>query len=168
MINNVAVNIIRQLGFQAFLYLDDRMFITKPKNEEQAQRLMKGEEVQTGPFLGMLLMMGLETYINRPKSELIPTRRMEFLGFIYDSEKCTIGIPERKFTKFNEEAGELVKRIRIPMKRLEKLRGKMVSFSLVATNMRLYIRRITFALKGKQEGDFIELNPGVKEELSVG
>ena len=70
-----------------------------------------------------------------------------------------------KFTKLNEEAGELVKRKRIPMKRLEKLRGKIVSFSLVATNMRLYIRRITFALKGKQEGDFIELNPGVKEEI---
>ena len=167
LVNSVAVNILRKWGFHVFLYLDDRLFLTRPKNKEEEEALLSGKLIPKGPLLGMMLMTALGTCLNRPKCELIPTRRIEFLGFILDTNLCTIEIPTGKWEKFCEEARKILESKKVKTKDLEKLRGKMASFTLVALNMRLYIRRITHAITVAKKDEWISLNQDIRDEIKT-
>jgi hypothetical protein len=145
-VNAVPVNIFRQEEHQVYLYLDDRLFLIQPKSLSEEQAIRRGDTVPEGLFKEMLLMTAAGTYINRAKSVLKLTSLMEFLGFLLNTKKCTIKIPEEKWNKFVHEAASIKKKRNPRIKELEKLRGKMCSFLLVATNMRLYIRRVTAAV----------------------
>jgi len=166
-INSVAVNILRDMGHNVYLYLDDRLFITRPKSEAHAQKLLSGEEVPEGPFLGMLIMTMLGTCINRAKSELIPKTRIEFLGYIIDTILCIVAIPQGKWELFCKEAIEIRDSKSVTPKALEKIRGKMAAFALVALNMRLYIRRITNALREGADKQHIKVDQEIKDEINA-
>ena len=66
-----------------------------------------------------------------------------------------------------QEAASIRKKRNPRFKEVEKLRGKMCSFLLVATNMRLYIRRVTAALVENEGNELIPMTEDLKEELTV-
>jgi len=103
LVNSVPVNFLRKAGHHCFLYLDDRIFLIEPKSKAEEQALRRGELVPEGPYLGLLLMTAVGTYINRAKSVLRPTSKMEYLGFFLDTDRCTIKIPTEKLEKFKKE-----------------------------------------------------------------
>jgi hypothetical protein len=166
-VNSVPVNILRKAGHHCFLYLDDRIFLIEPKSKSEEQALRRGELVPEGPYLGLLLMTAAGTYINREKSELRPASKMEYLGFALDTDKGTIRIPTDKLEKFKKEASALKRTKSCTYKDLEKLRGKMCSFCVVVLNMRLYIRRVTYALLLAGEGNRVKMTQDLKEELGL-
>ena len=166
-VNSVPVNTLRAAGHHCFLYLDDRIFLIEPKSKSEEQALRRGEIVPHGPYMGLLLMTGAGTYINREKSVLRPCSKMEYLGFGLDTDKGTVRIPARKLEKFKQEAAKLKRGKKCGYKALEKLRGKMCSFGLVVPNMRLYIRRVTAALLTGKSTLSVEMTDDLKEEIDL-
>ena len=79
--------------------------------------------------------------------------KIEFLGYGLNTIKGTIRIPPKKFEKFKIEAAAIRRMKTCDYKLIEKLRGKMCSFVLVSENMRLHIRRITWAMKKANENN---------------
>lgn len=135
-VNSVPVSYLRAHGFHCFIYLDDRLYLTMPKSKAEEQAMISSDVVPEAPFLGMLQTTAAGTFINRPKSVLQPSQKMEFLGFGINTQKTTIKIPNEKFEVFQKQAADIRKRKTCTYKELEKIRGKMTSFALVAENMR--------------------------------
>ena len=110
-------------------------------------------------------MTACGTFLNREKSTFIPAYEINFLGFDVDSWNCTVQIPVLKWENFKLEAYEIIRRKKVPHKNLEKIRGRMCAFSLVVVNMRLYIRRVTEALKNPDAQFMVEVTESLKAEL---
>ena len=157
LVNGVPLNFLRRAGHQAFLYLDDRLFITRPRDEQEAKKLMSGEIAPEGPVLAALAMTACGTFLNRAKSTFLPAEKIEYLGFNLDTKEGIVQITPPKWEKFKQECYAILKLKYVPFKQLEQLRGKMASFAVVVQNMRLYIRRVTEALKSKDEDFRVEV-----------
>ena len=76
---------LRKRGFRSVFYLDDMLIIGKSyeecvKNVEETRKLVQE--------LGFI--------VNEQKSQIIPTQRCRFLGFIFDSLRMSIELPEDK------------------------------------------------------------------------
>lgn len=165
LINGIPVNVLRRHGIRVFLYLDDRLFIIRPKNKQHREDLLAGKVAPLGPYLGALLMTAVGTVINRPKSVLTPLEIMDFLGFTFNTIKGTIKIPKDKWEAFKKEAASIRNLSAVGFKRLERIRGKCASFAIVVKNMRLYIRRLTDELV-EHAGEFlIPVSDELKDEL---
>lgn len=79
---------LRERGYLSVIYLDD-LFILGNSYAE----CLKNSRVSSRLFerLGFV--------INEKKSQLIPSKRCRFLGFIYDSAEMNIALPEEKIEK---------------------------------------------------------------------
>ena len=146
LINSIGVSYLRTLGVLAFLYLDDRLIIERGLSEQDIQDISKGKKASRGAYLCTAIMLTLGGFVNRAKSTFIPSKEIQFLGFVLNTAKQTIRIPEDKWEKFCAEALKIINSRQVPYKDLEKIRGRMCSFMIVCQNMRLYIRRITEVL----------------------
>lgn len=145
--NSVGVSYLRTLGILAFLYLDDRLIIERGLTPMDITEIKSGKKASFGAFICNAVQIALGGFISRAKSTYIPSKNIVFLGFELDTGKETIRIPEDKWEKFISDCEKILSKQQIPFKQLERLRGKMCSMMLVVRNMRLYIRRITEALK---------------------
>ncbi|XP_066590809.1 uncharacterized protein [Prorops nasuta] len=76
---------LRKSGLQSVLYLDDFLLLGNTKMEcENNNKITRG------------LLKSLGFVINEEKSQSTPTQRCKFLGFIFDSAKMTLELPEEK------------------------------------------------------------------------
>ena len=132
--NSVPVNYVRKLGHKVFLYLDDRLTINK---------MPKANEAPKAAWTMCATQIALGGFINRTKSTFALLKEIEFLGFILNTEKETIKIPQDKWEKFCREGQFILTHDKICPKLIERFRGKCASFSIVAPMMRLYIRNMT-------------------------
>ena len=140
LINGAPINFLRKRGHIILLYLDDRLLIIRPKSEKERQDLLSGKIIPKTAFAMCALATALGTFIHREKSTFLPVQRLEYLGFIFDTEKETIAIPQPKWDKFKAEVETLLARDHVNIKALERIRGKCVHFMYVERRMRLYIR----------------------------
>ncbi|CAG5101403.1 Oidioi.mRNA.OKI2018_I69.YSR.g17054.t1.cds [Oikopleura dioica] len=122
----------------------------------------RGEE-----SLACYLACALGTFIHREKSTFVPTHRLEFLGFIFDTKEMTIAIPKPKWEKFQAEVRSVLRGNHVHQKILEQIRGKCVHFMYVERKMRLFIRIQNEAIKlAIDSGDpMIPLKPDLVTEL---
>ena len=132
----MAVNFLNIMGHQTFLYLDDRIMVFN----------MPTVKVATGSnFLGaaqlILLLTLLGGYINLDKSILQPTSRIDYLGFTIDSILETVEVPKEKHAKTMAKMDELWdEKGRIDIKKLESVRGRLMSWTLCVPLSKLFIR----------------------------
>jgi hypothetical protein len=161
------INYLRKQGHLILLYLDDRLVIERPESDEERADLLSGKKIPRSAFAICALASALGTFIHREKSTFIPTQRLEFLGFIFDTEKETIAIPQAKWDKFKQEVTSLLSKGHIPVKALERIRGKCVHFMYVERKMRLYIREQNEAIAQALHNGFgtIPLNSRLRKEL---
>ena len=169
--NMTIVNHLRRRhNIPCWLYLDDRLFVERPKNEEENRRLINGELGPQNTIAATAIQSALGGCMSLTKSELTPTTRIEFLGFVIDTLLETVEIPEEKWIKFVIELAELIAtQPNVSAKELERIRGKMCAFLIVVANMRLYIREITrMIMKAETDGlKEIELSKECIEELHI-
>lgn len=144
--NQVGLNFLRKNGVKATLYLDDRLIVTTPRSEAHRQRLMQGEEVCKEAWLAAATLIALGGFVNIEKSEFIPKQRMEFLGFILDTESETVEIPEIRWNALKTKIQKAMASERVSMKDLERIRGTQASMAEVFPNMRMIIRQITMLI----------------------
>lgn len=153
LINGAPINFLRNRGHLMLLYLDDRLIIIRPKSDKERKDLLEGKIIPRSAFAICALASGLGTFIHREKSTFLPSQRLEYLGFIFDTEKETIAIPQVKWDKFQTEVKTILKGSHVNVKTLERIRGKCVHFMYVERRMRLYIREQNEEIKeGETKG----------------
>ena len=171
MANMAIVNYLRRrYNIPVWLYLDDRLFVHRPKNEEERQKLLNGELDPIEAIIAAIIQIIMGGFISLKKSQFKPSTIIEFLGFIINTMTETVEIPKEKWEKFKQEVLEiLASNPTVDMKLLEQLRGKMCSFLIVATNMRLYIRETTRTLMENEKlgNSHAELSPENVAELEL-
>ena len=79
------------------VYLDDILVLGSSPKEGKAH-----VEI----IIEMLSQLGF--VINKEKSQLEPTQKIQFLGFWIDSKSMTISRPQEKVEKIKQEAGVMI------------------------------------------------------------
>lgn len=110
-----VVNRLRGKGFASTIYLDDILCIGS-----SAVACAKNVEVtlRTLESLGFL--------VNYKKSDLVPSKICPFLGFVIDSYKMTLELPDQKRKKILEIVEEFSKRKVCVIREFARMIGKLV------------------------------------------
>jgi hypothetical protein len=76
------------------------------------------------------------------------TTRNIVLGWLLDSDRCTIELTDDKATAYAEELQKLLRRSRIPMARYRKMIGKLWFASLCVTAGKALLKTLNMAMRG--------------------
>ena len=144
-LNRIAVAALNARGFPTLLYLDDRAII------ERLQRPLRKGETGCGVYGLFCLLVSFGGFISRTKCDFVPLTKGRFLGFDFDTEKQIISVPKKKHKKVSRMIDRFIascKRTgKCDMKELERIRGRIISWCLVATNFGFFTREMNLALK---------------------
>ena len=169
LINSCVVSFLRSQGIPVTLYLDDRLVIEKKIPKDELKEIEAGTRAPRNTWLTHAFISATGGYISKKKSTFVCKTRLEFLGFIIDTEKKTIEIPTEKWEKLQNNIKAIRSSKEVNFKDLEKMRGVMCSFLVVITNMQLYIRRITESLTYMEENNVrkIKITERLDEDLEI-
>ena len=146
-LNRVAVLALQRELIKVFLYLDDRLVVSK------LGRPLRDGETSVELYMLFCLLVAFGGYVSMKKSSFIPGPRATFLGLNYDTEAKTVSVPTEKYQKACRQideflAGKIVHGQKMyDMKLLEKLRGRIVSWFVVVQNYSYYLKEANEALK---------------------
>ncbi|XP_078539321.1 uncharacterized protein LOC144824100 [Lissotriton helveticus] len=87
-----VVERLRTEGIRLIIYLDDMLLLN-----QCPQKLL----VHLQRAVNLLESLGF--IVNQAKSDLLPSRKMQFLGFLIDSVEATVSLPSRKLSKIRHE-----------------------------------------------------------------
>ena len=147
MLNRVAVNALRRLDIKIYLYLDDRLVVSR------LGRPLNAGETSVEIYLLFCLLIAFGGYVSMKKSHFVPTQSATFLGLNYDTKNQTVTVPAEKYNKTCAQIDEFIAGVHIhgrlcyDMKLLERIRGKLVSWFVVVQNYSYYIKEANEALK---------------------
>ena len=147
MLNRIAVTALQRLSIRIYLYLDDRMVISR------LGRPLNAGETSVEIYLLFCLLVAFGGYVSMKKSHFIPTKQVTFLGLEYDTQSQTVTVPLEKYQKTCAQIEEFLNGTYInnqhyyDMKLLERIRGKLVSWFIVVQNYSYYIKEANEALK---------------------
>ncbi|KAI8494118.1 hypothetical protein Bbelb_284650 [Branchiostoma belcheri] len=168
-LGNVAMHRIRELGVPSSLYIDDRhagQLQTAAKELVRKRQEADYEAAQAACFILCSVIVALGYFIGISKSQLDPLQCLEFLGMESDSILTAFRLPERKKVSFAEHREGILSEDRVPVSRLQKITGKLVSFGLAVPATRLYCREmfhaISVAIKRKTD---VRITGSVRKEL---
>ncbi|KAL0172543.1 hypothetical protein M9458_032854, partial [Cirrhinus mrigala] len=117
---DAALAPLRQRGIRILNYLDDWLVLAQSEEELLSHRTL---------LLSHLECLGLK--VNLPKSMLHPSRKISFLGAIFDSTQLrAMVVPERALL-IQQLAGSFRAGARFPLKRFQRMLGLMASASPV-------------------------------------
>ena len=107
---------LRKRGHANVAYIDDSLLISK--TETECQRNVQ-ETAQLLDRLGLT--------VNVEKSVFKPTRRIQFLGFIIDSESMTIALSDDRVLSIKGKCQDVLNQQQVTIRELAQLIGKLVS-----------------------------------------
>ena len=154
-LNRIAVSALNRRGIPCLLYLDDRAVIDRPVRE-----FAEGE-TGIGVYSLFCLLVAFGGFISYKKCDFVPTCQGRFLGFDFDTEKEIISVPVEKHEKLKKlvrkfkdgvntrgrKPTDLDEDYYLNMNLLEQIRGKIISWCLVATNFGFFTREMNEAIK---------------------
>ena len=136
--NGAAINALALNGFCAFWYIDDRIELTL----NTKFKIPAGHTSLGCALLAILLTM-LGGWVNTAKSFFSPSTFVKFLGFELDSVEMSVSVPQDKYDKAICLMSDMWENDNLNIKKLEKLRGKVVSWQVVVPILKLFIREMT-------------------------
>ena len=86
------------------------------------------------------ILESLGFIINKEKSVLIPSQKMVFLGYVIDSVKMTVALPEEKLIKLKKQILSLWEKPQFSIRELAHVIGLIVSSFPALKPARLYYR----------------------------
>ena len=111
-----VVALLRQLGIRLIIYLNDLLIMAQLK-----------EILNCHASTTLHLLENLGFMINYLKSVLIPATKMEFLGFLIDSQAMTLALPRDKVRKVKKECQSALNHPQIMVRELAKVLGNLTS-----------------------------------------
>ena len=113
-----VVGLLRQLGIRLIIYLDDMLIMAQSRD-------IALQHASTA----LDLLQGLGFMINYLKSVLVPSTKMEFLGFVIDSLTLSLALPRDKIRNVRKECQALLNLPLVTVRQLAKLLGHLTSTS---------------------------------------
>ena len=148
--------ILRSRGITSMLhYLDDFLVLGAPRSDDcgRALEVVKSSCDELGVPLAEDKVVG-------------PVPVIQFLGFILDSEKMEVRLPEDKLTSLLLLLREWQSKKSCRRKELEHLLGKLNHACTVVPQGRIFLRRMYDLLSvAKKQHFFIRLNQGFRSDL---
>ena len=111
-----VVGALRQRGIHLIIYLDDLLIMA----ESHDQALHHAAST-------LNLLEGLGFIVNYQKSQLLPSQKIEFLGFLIDSNTMTLQLPGEKLRKIRKKCQELLAQTTVSVRELSKFLGLLTS-----------------------------------------
>ena len=111
-----VVGALRQRGIRLIIYLDDLLIMA----ETHDQALHHAAST-------LNLLEGLGFLVNYQKSQLLPSQKIEFLGFLIDSNTMTLQLPVEKLRKIRKKCQELLAQTTVSVRELSKFLGLLTS-----------------------------------------
>lgn len=151
---------LRLKGITCVAYLDDILIISKDQREGE-------KDVATA--LELLLYLGF--IINYDKSSLIPTQKCKYLGFLFDSVKMLLSLPQSKVDRIVTHISHLQSKSSCKILDFAKLIGKFVAACPAVPYGRVYLKlmeRVKFlALRSqKNYNKTMSIPSFIKHDLS--
>ncbi|KAM4749018.1 stereocilin [Rhinophrynus dorsalis] len=115
-----VIYLLRSQGVRLIIYLDDILLMSQ-------DRLMLHTHVEWT----IRLLTDLGFLINWKKSHLNPTRQLEFLGFVVDSDQASLRLPGSKIRTIRKEIRAVLRKERISLRLLARIVG-LLSASIQA------------------------------------
>ena len=106
----------RSLGIICICYLDDCIFLAS-----SADALLQNLSY----VIGVLDALGLTISVS--KSCLVPSQRIEFLGFMIDSVSMSVGLIQGKRQKIQDLGSWLLSEVTVPIRKLASFVGSLVA-----------------------------------------
>ena len=164
-----ATSYIRSLGIPCSQYIDDRHLgqLTTPVEYAAATQKWSDFELAEGAtFVAASVLIALGYFIGLAKSSLTPSRTVRFLGFIVDSERQAFILPEEKKAKFARLRESILEGRLTSVKTLQRLAGKVTSFSIAVPAAQLYTREIFKSISGHSNSSRpIKISGLLREEI---
>ena len=157
------------LGVPCSQYIDDRhvgQLAPRPQSDKTATRWSDFEYADAAAFICASILLSLGYFIGLSKSCLVPQQLITFLGFIVDSTLCAFLIPEVKKRKFVDLRESILRLRSVSIKTLQRLAGKVTSFSIALPAAQLYAREIYRAISGHNKSfRLVKITGALREEL---
>lgn len=146
---------LRRKNILLVVYLDDILIIGSNKAECQSNTVMTATLLQKLGFI-----------INIEKSQLIPSQTIQYLGFLYDTTKMLISLPNNKIKSILKLIHKTENRFKLTIRKYSKLIGTFVATCPVIPYSRYHIKcleRVKYkALRGKNYNNHFTLPKLVK------
>ena len=126
-----VVAFLRRLGVRLLIYLDDILLL----NQSQA-------ELEKDKCSVLFLLHKLGFVVNQNKSMLIPTQKIEYLGFVIDSGRLFRSLPPEKVTKIQEECRQVLQQRSVRVRQLSHLIGMLTATILAVLPAPLHYRHL--------------------------
>ncbi len=128
-----VLSTLRSEGITCVSFLDDCLIIGR--NEKACQQHVTFTT-------SLYTKLGLS--VNREKSQLVPAKRVKFLGLIFDTNKCTLVLPQDKAKKVVQKCNHLLQEEFVTIQLLAELVGTLVSVCPAVPYGTLYTKQLEF------------------------
>ena len=115
----VPITLLRKLQIRLIIYLDDILLMASSK-----------EELEIARDTLIFLFQHLGFVINVKKSELTPSKRMEFLGVIIDSVNMEMSLSEEKVQKIIVKCLKMLEKKKVSIREVSQLIGTLTSTTM--------------------------------------
>ncbi|KAK3710527.1 hypothetical protein QZH41_009353, partial [Actinostola sp. cb2023] len=168
-----AMSYLRNLGVACSLYIDDRLIEELFTDEGKWSRPINSRHshfsksaAETALYITCRLLAALGYTLGLKKCVLAVCCRLRYLGMAIDSNLQAFLIPEEKkvqFAKLRESI--LALKSIIPLKLVQRLLGKCISFSLAFPGAKFYIREMALAIGAASRRHEVVFSPALRQEV---
>lgn len=160
-----VVGYLRRMGIAVLAYMDD--FCGRPpgKTPDPAAAATKTR------LYVLELFRSLGLAVHPTKGEAVGTTTMPILGYVLDTARREITLPDSRLAGLIAAAGALTSAAcsasrRVSFKELQRFTGKAVSCSLALPAGRLYLQRLYAAQRGNSHRRSVRLTHGALRDLT--
>jgi hypothetical protein len=126
-----VVAFLRRRGIRLIIYIDDILIMAQSQVVAHQHLVLALDVLE---LLGFL--------VNYPKCTLVPTQKIEFLGFMVDLTEMTLSLPEEKMALINKEVKALLSKTTVSARQLARMVGLLTSTIPVILPARLCYRAL--------------------------
>ena len=123
--------ILRRVGMKAVIYLDDLLLMN-----ESRQGLLNNRDT------AIWLLTSLGFVINMEKSVLVPSQKLEYLGFLIDSRDMLFSLPHKKVVDIKTNCVMLLNSDVVTVRDVAKVTGRLTACAAAVLSAPLHYRHL--------------------------
>ena len=155
-----VIGLLRKIGARLIIYLDDILLMAESK-----ENLIQARDST------IYLLIHLGFIINWEKSKPMPSQKVEFLGFVIDSQQMIFNLSSEKVENIKLACRQILAEKSATVRQLAKLTGKLVSTlqAVIPANLQcrfLQMLQIKSLMLGKTYETKVDLTIEAQEELA--
>ena len=168
-----ATHFFRNIGIACSLCIDDRLNREIFTNEGYWSRLIaerdtvySKQSAEAAVYIVCKLLVHLGYFLGLGKCVLRPTNCITYLGMVVNSSLQAFQIPVGEMVSYAALREEVLSgSVNIPVKTLQRLMGKAMSFSLAFRGAKFFIREMATAVGLASGTGLAKITPDLKENI---